>query len=99
MQLRTRLVIGALALALAPAPAQAQDWFLTPFVGANFGGNATFEDFDDFDDEVEKRVDFGATIGWNPSVVRICTRPSTTLRSLPSTSSAPIWSARKACSK
>jgi opacity protein-like surface antigen len=56
-------------MALVPATANAQDWFLTPFVGANFGGNASFEDFDDVDDEVEKRVDFGATIGWNPSVV------------------------------
>jgi opacity protein-like surface antigen len=38
-------------------------------VGANFGGNANFEDFDDIDDEVEKRIDFGATLGYNPNVV------------------------------
>ena len=69
MQLRKLLIISALALALFPATANAQGWFFTPFVGANFGGSATFEDFDDFDDEVEKRVDFGATIGWNPCVV------------------------------
>jgi hypothetical protein len=69
MQLRKLLVISALGLALVPGTASAQDWFFTPFIGANFGGNATFEDFDDVDDEVEKRVDFGATIGFNPSVV------------------------------
>jgi opacity protein-like surface antigen len=70
MQLRKFLIISALALALVPATANAQGWFFTPFVGANFGGNASFNDAaGDFEDDVEKRVDFGATIGWNPSVV------------------------------
>ncbi len=69
MHLRRLLIIGALAFALLPATASAQGWFFTPFVGANFGGNASFGDFDDADDEVERRVDFGATLGWNPSVV------------------------------
>ena len=69
MQLRKLLIISALALALVPATANAQGWFFTPFVGGNFGGNANFGDFDDVDDEVEKRIDFGATLGWNPSVV------------------------------
>src|SRR5688500_3094464 len=69
MQVRKLLIISALALALVPATANAQGWFFSPFVGANFGGSANFEDFDDVDDEVEKRVDFGATIGYNPNVV------------------------------
>jgi opacity protein-like surface antigen len=69
MQLRKLLMISALTLALVPATASAQNWFFTPFVGANFGGNANFGDFDDLDDEVERRVDFGATIGWNPHIV------------------------------
>jgi len=70
MQLRKLLFISALALLLVPATARAQSWFFTPFVGGNFGGNVTFNDaLGDFDDEVENRVDFGATIGWNPSVV------------------------------
>ena len=70
MQLRKILIISALALALVPATANAQSgWFFTPFVGANFGGSANFEDFDDVDDEVEKRIDFGATLGWNPHIV------------------------------
>jgi opacity protein-like surface antigen len=69
MQLRKLMMISTLSLALLPATASAQNWFFTPFVGANFGGNASFGDFDNFDDEVERRVDFGATFGWNPSVV------------------------------
>jgi opacity protein-like surface antigen len=58
------LLIGALMLVLAPASASAQGWFFTPFVGANFGGDADFGDFDDFDDEAERRIDFGGTLGW-----------------------------------
>lgn len=69
MQVRKLLIISALSLALAPATASAQNWFFTPFVGANFGGNASFGDFDDLDDEVEKRIDFGATLGWQPAIV------------------------------
>jgi len=65
MQLLKLLTASALALALLPATASAQQgWFFTPFVGGNFGGNAQFSDFDDLDDEVERRVDFGATVGW-----------------------------------
>ncbi|HWI16213.1 MAG TPA: porin family protein [Vicinamibacterales bacterium] len=69
MQVRKFVLIGALALFLAPASAQAQNWFVSPFIGGNFGGNADFGDFPDEDDEVEKRLDFGATIGWNPNVI------------------------------
>jgi len=72
MHLRKLLIISAsaLSLALLPARANAQSWFFTPFVGGNFGGNASFNSSaGDFEDSVEKRVDFGATIGWNPSVV------------------------------
>jgi opacity protein-like surface antigen len=56
-------MIGALTIALLPTSASA-DWLFTPFLGANFGGNASFGDFDDFDDEFEQRVDFGASLGW-----------------------------------
>lgn len=69
MQVRKLVLISALALMLAPASAQAQSWFFSPFVGGNFGGNADFGDFPDDDDEVERRLDFGGTIGWNPRVV------------------------------
>jgi opacity protein-like surface antigen len=57
---------AALALFLfgaAPSPASA-DWLLTPFIGANFGGNADFGNFDNLGDETERRLDFGASLGW-----------------------------------
>jgi len=69
MQVRKLVMISALALMLAPASANAQNWFFTPFVGGNFGGNADFGNFPNQDDAVERRMDFGATLGWNPSVV------------------------------
>ncbi len=68
MLVRKLFMIGALALVL-PVSASAQSWFVSPFVGANFGGSADFGDFPDADDEVERRLDFGATVGWNPNVV------------------------------
>ena len=68
MQVRKLFMIAALALAL-PVSASAQNWFFSPFVGANFGGSADFGDFPDADDEVERRLDLGATVGWNPNVV------------------------------
>jgi opacity protein-like surface antigen len=70
MQVRKLLMISALSLVLLPASAQAQSgWFFSPFIGGNFGGNADFGDFPEDDDAVERRMDFGATLGWNPSVV------------------------------
>lgn len=69
MQARKLLLIGALVLMLAPATASAQSWFFSPYIGGNFGGSADFGDFPNADDEVERRMDFGATLGWNPSVV------------------------------
>jgi opacity protein-like surface antigen len=69
MHVRKLVLIGAIALLLAPASAQAQSWFFSPFIGGNFGGSADFGDFPDDDDEVERRLDFGATLGWNPNVV------------------------------
>jgi opacity protein-like surface antigen len=61
-----RFLLGALFVGFilgVPSRASA-DWFFTPFVGANFGGNASFGDFNDFEDEIERRVDFGASLGW-----------------------------------
>jgi opacity protein-like surface antigen len=69
MQVRKLVMISALALMLAPASANAQNWFFTPFIGGNFGGSADFGDIPDDDDAVERRMDFGATLGWNPKVV------------------------------
>ena len=56
-------IFAALALAATPERASA-DWLFTPFIGSNFGGKANFGDFNDFDDEFERRVNFGASLGW-----------------------------------
>ena len=69
MQFRKLFVISMFVLTLVPVSASAQSWFVSPFIGANFGGSADFGDFPDVDDEVERRLDFGATIGWNPNIV------------------------------
>jgi len=69
MQVRRFVLIAALALLILPATAQAQSWFISPYVGGNFGGSADFGDFADDDDEVERRLTFGGTIGWNPNVL------------------------------
>ena len=62
---KVMLSISLAALATVATPARASaDWLFTPFLGANFGGNASFGDFDDFDDEFDRRVDFGGSIGW-----------------------------------
>lgn len=66
MRLRRLLLsisLAGFAIAVSPTRASA-DWLFTPFIGANFGGNANFGQFDDFDDEAERRVDFGASLGW-----------------------------------
>jgi opacity protein-like surface antigen len=67
MNLRKGLVAVALAMAavgFTPGRASA-DWYLTPYIGGVFGGNASFNDLDgDFEDELEKRVSFGAALGW-----------------------------------
>jgi opacity protein-like surface antigen len=69
MQVKKLVISSALALVLLPGSAYAQSWFFTPFVGANFGGNANLGDIDDAGDEFEQRVDFGATLGYQPNVV------------------------------
>lgn len=56
-------VLGALVVGATPARASA-DWLFTPFVGGVFGGKANFGDFNNFDDEFERRVTFGGTLGW-----------------------------------
>jgi opacity protein-like surface antigen len=63
MRLARFLTIGVLVVGLVPATASA-DWLFTPYLGANFGGNATFGEFNDFDDEFERRATFGASLGW-----------------------------------
>ena len=54
----TLLFLGSLA-----APARA-DWYLTPYIGAAFGGASNQFVFNDLDDEFEQRVNFGGSFGW-----------------------------------
>ena len=56
-------VLVITASAAAPTPAAA-DWLFTPFVGINWGGAANFGDVGDFEDEFEKRGDFGASLAY-----------------------------------
>jgi opacity protein-like surface antigen len=63
MRLMKMIPIGAMVIALLPAPASA-DWLFTPYVGGLFGGAANFSDFDDPDDEAEKRMTFGGQLGY-----------------------------------
>ena len=65
MALKKFLIGAALAGCVLATPATASaDWMITPFLGANFGGSASFGDFNDFDDEFERRVDMGASFAW-----------------------------------
>jgi opacity protein-like surface antigen len=57
------LLVAGLTLIATPRQASA-DWLFTPFIGGNFGGDADFGRFDDFEDEFERRVDFGGSLGW-----------------------------------
>ena len=67
MGVRRLSLVGMLAMfAFAAAPSRAAaDWYATPFIGGNFGGNANFNGGNTtFDDQVERRVDVGASLGW-----------------------------------
>ena len=64
-----RRLIGTAALVLAistAAPAKASaDWLFTPFIGVNWGGSASFDTTQtDFEDEFERRMNFGASLAW-----------------------------------
>ena len=65
MALKKFLIGAALAGCVLATPATASaDWMITPFLGANFGGSASFGEFNDFEDEFERRVDMGASLSW-----------------------------------
>ena len=67
LMFRRVLITGCLAVmvsAVTPARASA-DWLFTPFIGVNWGGSASFNTSGfDFEDEFEKRMTFGASLGW-----------------------------------
>ncbi len=67
MSLRKFALTSALAVIIvAGAPGKASaDWLFTPFVGWNWGGTAEFTDIaGDFEDEFERRSNFGASLAW-----------------------------------
>jgi opacity protein-like surface antigen len=58
---RTAVVMLCFAGVATPASA---DWLLTPYLGVTFGGAADFGDVGDFEDNVEKKMTFGASATW-----------------------------------
>jgi outer membrane protein with beta-barrel domain len=55
---------AAVVTAATPTVASA-DWLFTPFLGATFGGNAEVGGTgDDFKNTFERKLNYGATIGW-----------------------------------
>lgn len=61
MLLRSSLVLLFLGTMAVPARA---DWFLTPYIGAAFGGAANQFKYNDLDDEFEQRMNFGGALGY-----------------------------------
>lgn len=59
--IRTAAFCVALAAFATPASA---DWLLTPYAGITFGKSADFGDVGDFEDNLEKRITFGASLAW-----------------------------------
>lgn len=67
MSLRKLLLASSFVCFVATASpnAASAEWLFTPFIGGNWGGSATFsDDFGDFEDEFERKVNFGASLGW-----------------------------------
>ena len=67
MSLRKFFISSCLALVtIVSAPKQASaDWLFTPWVGLNWGTTIDFNGtLGDFEDELEKRTSFGASLAW-----------------------------------
>jgi opacity protein-like surface antigen len=67
MSLRKFFISSCLALVtIVAAPKQAAaDWLFTPWVGLNWGTTIDFNGtLGDFEDELEKRTSFGASLAW-----------------------------------
>ena len=59
-------IIAASVVCITAAPATASaDWLFTPYLGATFGGSANIGGGgEDFDDEFERKVNYGASLAW-----------------------------------
>ena len=67
MNVRRLLLVPTIAIfAIAAVPNRASaDWYITPFIGGNLGSQAGLATANtSFDDQVERRVDMGASLGW-----------------------------------
>ena len=67
MALRKLFISSCLALIVSVAAAKpaSADWLFTPWVGINWGTTIDFnESLGDFEDELEKRGTFGASLAW-----------------------------------
>jgi hypothetical protein len=63
-KLLTTAALTLMAFAAAPAKASA-DWLFTPFIGSTFGGSANIgTDGEDFGDEFERKLNYGASLSW-----------------------------------
>ena len=80
MQKWLTMTVLAGALVMCVPSRVSAEWLLTPFAGMNWGGSATFGDVGTFDDEFEKRGNFGLSFamgeglaglevdfGWSPN--------------------------------
>ena len=63
-----KLILAAslVAFAAASSPTSASaDWLFTPYLGGTFGGSANMGiDGEDFDDEFERKLNYGASLAW-----------------------------------
>ena len=67
MNVRRLLLVPTIAIfAIAAVPNRASaDWYITPFIGGNLGAQAGLATANTtFDDQVERRLDVGASLGW-----------------------------------
>jgi opacity protein-like surface antigen len=60
------LAASFVIIAAASAPRQASaDWLFTPYLGGTFGGSANIGvDGEDFGDEFERKLNYGASLAW-----------------------------------
>ena len=66
MSVRNLIVAASVVCFAAAAPSTASaDWLFTPYLGGTFGGSANIgEGGEDFGDEFERKMNFGASLAW-----------------------------------
>ena len=66
MSVRNLIVAASVVCFAAAAPSTASaDWLFTPYLGGTFGGSANIgEGGEDFGDEFERKMNYGASLAW-----------------------------------